>query len=108
MDNKQLQQAIQSSVPTVVDFYADWCAPCRVLAPKLTAIQNEYGEKINVLKINIDQHKEHVITYKVRGIPRLIIFKDGEIVNNMAHTGNMAVLKRQIDDVLKTTEDETV
>lgn len=69
---------LQSDVPVLVDFWAEWCGPCRQLAPVIDAAAEELGEKIKVVKVNIDHNPETPQKYGVRGIPTLILFKGGE------------------------------
>ena len=62
---------------TLVDFYADWCGPCRMLAPVIDKISEEYKEKVKVIKVNVDNHQQLAARYGISSIPTIIIFKDG-------------------------------
>ena len=70
---------LNSSKPVVVDFWAEWCGPCRMIAPALEELANELGEKITVAKINIDENPNVPTKYGVRGIPTLMIFSQGQV-----------------------------
>lgn len=67
----------------LVDFWAPWCAPCRIIAPVLEEIAQEYAGRVKVVKLNTDQNPELATRYNVMGIPTLILFKDGEVVDQM-------------------------
>ena len=69
-----------SSVPVVVDFWAEWCGPCKQIGPALEEISEDMGDKIKIAKVNIDDDPETPAKFHVRGIPTLMIFKDGQVV----------------------------
>jgi thioredoxin 1 len=70
---------IQSETPVLIDFYADWCGPCKVLSPILKEVKDALGDKIKVLKIDVDNNAAIAGRYQVRGVPTMILFKEGEI-----------------------------
>ena len=72
---------LQSERPVVVDFWAEWCAPCKQIAPALADLATELADKITVAKINIDDNPSTPAKYGVRGIPTLMLFKDGEVAS---------------------------
>lgn len=72
------QDVINASGPVLVDFWAEWCGPCRMIAPALEEISNEMGEKVTVAKLNIDDNPDAPTKYGVRGIPTMILFKNGQ------------------------------
>ncbi len=75
------QDVLKASGPVVVDFWAEWCGPCKQIAPALEEISAEMGDKVTIAKVNIDDNPEAPSTYGVRGIPTLIMFKDGEVAD---------------------------
>ncbi len=75
------EDVLNASGPVVVDFWAEWCGPCKQIAPALEEISAEMGDKVTIAKVNIDDNPEAPSTYGVRGIPTLIMFKDGEVAD---------------------------
>jgi len=73
------QEVLQASVPVLVDYWAEWCGPCKMIAPILEEIANEYGDRLKIAKLNIDENPETPPKYGIRGIPTLMLFKDGNV-----------------------------
>ncbi len=73
------QDVLKSGTPVLVDFWAEWCGPCKMIAPHLEAIAAELGDKLQVIKVNIDENPLTPTRYGVRGIPTLMLFKNGEV-----------------------------
>lgn len=78
-DDSFESDVLKSSQPVVVDFWAEWCGPCKQIAPALEELSQEFGDKITVAKINIDENPQTPTKYGVRGIPTLMIFQDGQV-----------------------------
>ena len=80
-DSSFQDDVLGASGPVVVDFWAEWCGPCKQIAPALEEISDEMGDRVTIAKINIDDNPETPSTYGVRGIPTLIMFKNGEVTD---------------------------
>jgi len=74
------KEIIQSEKPTLLDFHATWCGPCKTLAPILEEVKNEMKGSVRILKIDVDKNPQVAEKYKIRGVPTMILFKKGEIV----------------------------
>ncbi len=77
-DDSFKQEVLLSTTPVLVDYWANWCAPCKMISPILEEIAQEYGDRIKVAKLDIDENREVTERFNVRGIPTLILFKNGE------------------------------
>lgn len=91
------QEVLNSDIPVLVDFWATWCGPCKMVGPIVSEIAEEYEGKIKVGKVNVDEQNELAEKYRVSAIPTLIAFKDGQILN-------LAVGYRQKEDLLAMFE----
>lgn len=90
----------KSATPVVVDFWAPWCGPCRQIGPDLEALSEEYGDRVKIVKINVDENGDTAAALGVRGIPALFLFKDGEVVSNKIGAAPKAALKSWIDSAI--------
>ena len=91
---------IKANKPVLVDFWAEWCGPCIQIAPALEELASEYGEKLTVAKVNIDENPETPTRYGVRGIPTLILFKNGESAATKVGAASKRKLAEWIDTAI--------
>jgi len=94
------EEVKKSDVPVVVDFWAEWCGPCKMIGPALEELSEEYAGKIKIAKINIDDNPNSPMTLGVRGIPALFMFKDGEVVSNKTGAAPKSVLQEWIKSAI--------
>ena len=88
----------QSDIPVVVDFWAEWCGPCKQIGPALEELSSEYEGRVKIVKVDVDNNPNSAAGMGVRGIPALFIFKDGQVVSNRAGAAPKAALQSWIDE----------
>lgn len=94
------QVVLQAKMPVLVEFWAAWCAPCRMVAPVVEELAEEYEGRVGVVKLEVDQNPKMASKYGIMSIPSLIIFKDGSPVSNLVGFRPKADLKRSLDSAL--------
>lgn len=90
-------EVLESDKPVLIDFWAEWCGPCKMIGPSLEELSEEYGEKIKIVKVNVDENPNSPSQLGVRGIPALFLFKDGVVISNKTGAAPKASLKEWID-----------
>ncbi len=99
-DNNFADEVEQSDIPVLVDFWAEWCGPCKMIAPVLDEIANEYAGKVKVGKVNVDVNPQVSVKYGIRSIPALLIFKNGEVAEQIVGAVPKVHIKKHLDSVL--------
>jgi len=94
------EEVLNSDKPVIVDYWAEWCGPCKMIAPILDEIADEYKGKLTIAKLNIDDNQDTPQKYAVRGIPTLMIFKEGEIAGTKVGALSKSQLSAFIDSVI--------
>lgn len=94
------EKVLGSSTPVVVDFWAPWCGPCRMVAPILDELAKEYADKITIAKVNTDENPEWAMKFGVQGIPTMLFVKDGELFDRMVGAAPKPFIKQRVDAML--------
>jgi len=94
------EKVLKADRPVLVDFWADWCMPCKMIAPIVEELSREYDGKVDFAKLDVDSNPSTAMTYGVRGIPTLLIFKGGKPVGQIVGAVPKGVLKKRIDSAL--------
>ena len=93
-------ETIGGGMPVMVDFWATWCGPCRMIAPLVEELASEYDGKVVIGKCNVDENQEVPMKYGIRNIPTLLFFKDGELVDRMVGAASKADIAKKLDSLL--------
>jgi len=94
------EEVLQSEQPVLIDYWAEWCGPCKMIAPVLEEIATEYSDRLKVVKLNIDDNPRTPPKYGIRGIPTLMVFKNGQVAATKVGAASKAQLTAFIDDSL--------
>ena len=94
------QDVLQADIPVLLDFWAEWCGPCKMIGPLLVELSEEYAKKVKIVKLNVDENNNTAIQYAVRSIPTLILFKDGQVQAQHIGAAAKGQLKQFIDSNL--------
>lgn len=99
-DSNFQEEALKSSQPVVVDFWAAWCGPCRMIAPIIEELAEQYEGKVKVGKLDVDENQQTAINYGVRSIPTVLFLKDGKVVDQIIGAQNKKNFVEKIDKML--------
>jgi thioredoxin 1 len=94
------EKVLKSSTPVLVDFWAEWCGPCKMIAPILEEVAKDYADKIAIVKVNVDENSQTPAKYGIRGIPTLLLFKDGNMISMKVGALSKSQLTAFLDDHL--------
>ncbi len=94
------QEVLEADTVVLVDFWAEWCGPCKMVAPVLDDLSQEYDGKIKFTKVDVDENPETAMKYGIRSIPTLLVFKDGSPVDQVVGAVPRAVIKKRLDSAL--------
>ena len=93
-------EVLSSGIPVLIDFYADWCGPCKMIAPTMEVLSREYGGKVKFVKINVDLNQDLALRYDVMSIPTAMLFKNGTIRDGLIGAYPAAAYRQRIDRAL--------
>jgi thioredoxin 1 len=100
-DSEFQVKVLDSSTPVIVDFWAPWCGPCRMVAPVLDELATEYDEKVIIAKVNTDENPQWATRYGVTGIPTMLFVRDGQIVDKIVGAHPKPSIRQRLDNMLK-------
>lgn len=102
MIDKNFQELIDNSTPTLVDFYATWCGPCKMMTPILQELKGDLGDNIKIIKVNVDKYPELAAHFHVQGVPTLALFQNGNLQWKESGVRPAKLLKKVIDQYTKS------
>jgi thioredoxin 1 len=102
-----VQEVLNSDKPVVVDFYAPWCGPCKMLAPVLDRLAGQYNGNVKFIKVNVDEAPMLAATYNITGVPTIMVFNGGRVVDMVVGFSTEGALKKMIDRVAPLQDEET-
>jgi thioredoxin 1 len=98
--NENFEELVQGDKPLMVDFWAEWCGPCRMIGPIVEELAQEYADQVVIGKVNVDENDELTEKFEIKSIPTLLFFKNGEIVNKHVGAASKSVLEKKLKSIL--------
>ncbi len=95
--DETLQEVLNTEKLVVIDFWAEWCGPCKMVAPVIDELSQEYGDKVVIGKVNVDESNDATSKYGIRNIPTVIFIKNGEVVDKVVGAGAKSLFREKID-----------
>jgi thioredoxin 1 len=99
-DGNFQSEVLESDVPVLVDFWAPWCGPCKMIAPTIDELANDYAGRVKIGKVNTDENQQTPTNYQIQGIPTILLFKGGEVVDKFVGVANKAKFSAALDTYL--------
>lgn len=99
-DTTFAKEVLESGKPAMVDFWATWCGPCRMVAPTVEELANEYGEQVVIAKVDVDNNQEVAAEFGIRNIPTLLFFKDGKVVDKVVGVAPKSQLEQKLKAIM--------
>ena len=99
-DSNFNEEVLNADLPVLVDFWAEWCGPCKMVSPIVEELSEEYTEKIKVTKLDVDSNPQTAASFGIRGIPTLLMFKDGAAVDQIVGAVPKTTLKERLDQII--------
>jgi len=99
-DSTFAKEVLESGKPAMVDFWATWCGPCRMVAPTVEELSNEYGDEVVIAKVDVDNNQEVAAEFGIRNIPTLLFFKDGKVVDKVVGVAPKSQLEQKLKAIM--------
>lgn len=96
----KFQELLQGDVPVLVDFFAEWCGPCKMMAPELKKLAEMKGDALRIIKVDVDKNPQAAMAYQISGVPTLVLFRKGQVLWRKSGAMSASQLARIMDDVL--------